>query len=30
MEILVMPRYERLFSLVQTFAHFFVMRYLNT
>jgi hypothetical protein len=26
---LVMPRYERVFSLVQTFAHFFVMRYLN-
>jgi len=26
---LVMPRYERVFSLVQTFAYFFVMRYLN-
>jgi len=26
---LVMPSYERVFSLVQTFAHFFVMRHLN-
>ena len=26
---LVMPRYERVFSPAQTFAHFFVMRYLN-
>jgi len=26
---LVMPRYERVFSLVQTFTHIFVMRYLN-
>jgi len=26
---LVMPRYERVFSPVKTFAHFFVMRYLN-
>ena len=26
---LVMPRYERVFSPVQTFAQFFVMRYLN-
>jgi len=25
-----MPRYERVFSPVQTFAHFFVMSYLNT
>ena len=26
---LVMPRYERVFSPFQTFAHFFMMRYLN-
>ena len=26
---LVMPRHERVFSPVQTFAHFFMMRYLN-
>jgi len=26
---LVMPRHERVFTPVQTFAHFFVMRYLN-
>jgi len=25
----VIPRYKRVFSLVQAFAHFFVMRYLN-
>jgi hypothetical protein len=24
-----MPKYERVFSPVQTFTHFFVMRYLN-
>jgi hypothetical protein len=24
-----MPRYKRVFSPVQTFPHFFVMRYLN-
>jgi len=27
---LVMPRYKRMFSPVQTFAHFFMMRYMNT
>ena len=26
---LVVPRYERVFLPIQTFAHFFVMRYLN-